>query len=81
MISPLSPVGPSMDQSGVNFLDCVKVYAHTKAVFGWPDDPPPPLPSSGKTDTPGPAQGVESEEEGSNVTVLVSTKAVSSSDK
>ncbi len=74
-------VGPSMDPSGVNFLDCIKVYTRTKAVFGWPDDPPPPPPSTGKGETPGPVQGAEVENEGSDMTMPVSTKTVSSSDK
>ncbi len=75
------PVGPSMDQSGVNLIDCIKVYTRTKAGFGWPDDPPPPLPTPSKAGTPGPSQGAESEDEGSDMTVIVSAKTVSSSDK
>ncbi len=78
---PPPPVGPSMDPSGVNLIDCIKVYTRTKAGFGWPDDPPPPLPTPSKAGTPGPSQGAESEDESSDMAVIVSTKTVSSSDK
>lgn len=74
-------VGPSLDPSNVSFLDCIKVYTRTKAVFGWPDDPPPPLPTPSKTDLPVGTQGAESEEEGPDLSMLVSTKTISSTDK
>jgi len=28
-------VGPSIDPSGVSFIDCIKVYCKAKDVFGW----------------------------------------------
>ena len=28
-------VGPSLDPSGVSFVDCIKVYCKAKDVFGW----------------------------------------------
>ena len=28
-------VGPSLDPSGVSFVDCIKVYYKAKDVFGW----------------------------------------------
>lgn len=28
-------VGPSLDPSGVSFVDCVKAYCKAKDVFGW----------------------------------------------
>ena len=70
-----------MDASGVNFIDCIKVYTRTKAVFGWPEDPPPPLPTPSKGEQKAGAQGAEPEEEGSNLSMVISTKTVSPADK
>ena len=28
-------VGPSLDPSGVSFIDCIKAYCKAKDVFGW----------------------------------------------
>jgi E3 ubiquitin-protein ligase UBR4 len=30
--------GPSQDASGVNMVDCIRVFTKTKEIFGWPDD-------------------------------------------
>ena len=32
-------VGPSLDPSGINIIDCIRVYTKTKEVFGWPERP------------------------------------------
>ena len=29
-------VGPSLEPSGINMIDCVRVYCKTKDSFGWP---------------------------------------------
>ena len=33
--SYFSVVGPSLDPSGVSFVDCIKAYCKAKDVFGW----------------------------------------------
>lgn len=33
-------VGPSLDPSGINIVDCVRVYSRSKEEFGWPEKPP-----------------------------------------
>ena len=33
ILTPL--VGPSIDPSGVSFVDCIKAYCKAKDVFGW----------------------------------------------
>lgn len=48
-------VGPSMDPSGINFVDTIHVYVKTKESFGWPENTPPPAPSSASSKT---AQGL-----------------------
>lgn len=45
-LSSPSSVGPSLDPSGVSLVDCIKVYGKARDVFGWPEHPPPPLPST-----------------------------------
>ena len=30
--------GPSQDASGVNMVDCIRVFSKTKEAFGFPDD-------------------------------------------
>ena len=30
--------GPSQDASGVNMVDCIRVFLKTKEAFGFPDD-------------------------------------------
>ena len=32
-------VGPSMDSSGINMVDCVRIYMKTKDEFGFPERP------------------------------------------
>ena len=32
-------VGPSLDPSGINMIDCVRVYIKNKDDFGWPEKP------------------------------------------
>ena len=32
-------VGPSLDPSGINMVDCIRVYSKTKEEFGWPESP------------------------------------------
>ena len=41
-------VGPSMDQSGINIVDCLRVYAKSKEDFGWPERPSTPGLSLGR---------------------------------
>ena len=36
---PPPPVGPSMDSSGINIVDCVRIYTKTKEEFGFPERP------------------------------------------
>lgn len=33
--SSIHLVGPSTDPSGINLVDCIKVYGKTKDAFGW----------------------------------------------
>ena len=76
-------VGPSMDPSGVSFIDCIKVYTRSKTAFGWPEDPPvstlsPSKRGSGQVSG---SQGAESEEEGSDLSQLVSSRKVTPVDR
>jgi len=70
-----------MDSSGVNFIDCVKIYTRPKSLFGWPDDPPPPQPAPSKAESGGVAQAPEQEEESADTTMAVSVKSVSPADR
>ena len=35
----LHSVGPSLDPSGINMVDCIRVHSKTKEKFGWPESP------------------------------------------
>lgn len=36
-------VGPSLDPSGVNMVDSIRVYSKSKEEFNWPQSPPPSM--------------------------------------
>lgn len=74
-------VGPSVDPSGVSFVDCIRVYGKAKDVFGWPEHPPDPLPPVEKTPSSSVTTTHQRQEENMEVVPLTSAKPLSSEDK
>ena len=77
-------VGPSMDPSGINFVDTIHVYVKSKEAFVWPEHPLPPQPSSKSTRTGpggGPSTTEGDAEQGSEVMPVVLNKDCSAMDR
>ena len=70
-------VGPSQDPSGINFIDCITVYACTKESFGWPEHPPDSLPKPKGS----PDGATPTEEESSDIMPFVNSKPFTATDK
>ena len=76
-------VGPSLDPSGVSFVDTIHVYVKSKDSFGWPEHPPPPPAPSTKATQGGAAAPPSSQGdggEGSEVLPVVPSKDCSAMD-
>ena len=74
-------VGPSVDPSGVSFVDCIRVYGKAKDVFGWPEHPPDPLPPVEKTPSSSVTTTHQRQEENLEVVPFTSAKPLSSEDR
>ena len=71
-------VGPSLDPSGVSFVDTIRVYGKSKEVFGWPEHPPEPVASKITRDTSSPVDTVD---QSSEVLPMVINKGCTAADK
>lgn len=72
-----------MDPSGVSFIDCIKVYTHSKTAFGWPEDQVVSTlsPSKHISERGGMPHVVESEEEGSDLSQVFSSRKITPVDR
>ena len=77
----ISAVGPSLDPSGINFVDTIQIYVKSKESFMWPEHTPLPAPAT-KTPHDGPSPTAQGDgEQGSEVMPMVLNKDCSVVDR
>lgn len=79
---PHPSVGPSIDPSGISFVDSIRLYSKAKSVVGWPEGPSEVPPTQSNGSVPQQAGEMSPLEENTETTALPTTvKSLSGLDR